>query len=1393
MNSLEQFTGVMIALRSAMLYLAVFSLFCISLCNASPSNFYKSCTYSYDNSFYNPMWSNLINEYDMTELHYVGAVGFKCWARCQKECAALYGITLPENLKSTIQDDTQDGITMEDVDDFDKAIQKNVNIQKNINIIEANQDTIQECIISCQSGVVYYLSEIRVLNNDSSNASPYTTQKLVAPNNAIKSTCSTYKKKFTTNNDNEKYLIDDLNAAYPYNTEVMVHGGEQVKLEIHNDSTVGYPVGITEVGMESKPVMCGFKTSYISPNPYSIYSLGGWDFNDSAYAGCKGPGDCATKQSITTTNDPCQSAKNKKKCQKQQKKCKKKNKKSCSSVNETTTTEIMPINTDYYLGHEVWSARNASAYFTGQFVMDNSFFKIEYYGNYLYDCNYLQFRSENGADTNNQWHPYSCKNHDNQYSLFLYLTSNYNQSSWDEGELTDSILLDSTMFGRKELLNFQSTPVTSVSTSCDFHDESIVSTSDDITAVKGLNSLEIYHNTAPSSPVFGYPFMLRYTPRYAATAKINGNTYTFEQSSNGYTTDNTFSATENGTTKNASIWVTKGSNDTASFNGNYGDNSYSGTIGTQNSKVSITLDDADHTTYEFDSEQFESEDKTPIIAGLQGSIYTKQYPNSMRVVADMDAYLYDYLGKCREEPMMPSSQILSCISHAKHSQRCQFENEESLYIRYNRNAIPAVSFSGYLDLGSKYSEQVLAVGLRHFEPSNQSSEDINPVYWTDNVGGFYVVISSGNCVLSNGTGLEYAIIPVGLVSQDDESYAISVANWKPVQWQSGTNAEATISIPPEIENGYLFLRIRYGGNTNSDPLIAQQISKNAYGINVSSISDGFRSYLQTVESAPPNALAANGYVVGVTVIPSDDTDSNKDFNWKKYAGQSFSFGQDVEYNGTDDSGTLSIKDGHVYDTITVKDGPLNGQYTIQGTQSVRNIKNGQINEVASSQAIVVGSGGGDVLQNSTKVLDSQSGSLSQQPSSIAESKSSKKGGPICRFVTAYVKTLFGGAEILKRSGNSVAPSEAGAVGILFEGIVQNPMMLVIVRFSILLSIVIHALKFFVGMSEVTTKEVSLDIAKFIAIACLFSASSWKLFYDFLLKPFLGGMLSVTNITSGASLLENLLLCESCVNSCDTGIFVINNLDYIFHFIWGSMLKLLSLLRGFLTFCACILFMIGIYIYIESMLKAIMMYLYAITIMAILLIFAPVVISCILFDFSNKIFWSTIKHLFGVASQIVLIFSALSFLQVITFLLITVIFNFTVCKICIWSVWGLCILHGYTALSDAHYPAESQVGLFIMLQIFCFLAVATLMRNAVTFFSALGAKIPEIAKGVYGHGDGQIVHEVEEVVGKELYALPSKIENAAKSTFNVAKSGFNITKDFSIKAWDYLKKKMTRDS
>ncbi|AWD32934.1 putative VirB6/TrlB/TraH-like protein [Candidatus Fokinia solitaria] len=1342
-------------------------LFCIYLRSASSSDFYKSCTYSYDTGFYNPIWSNFNHEADIAELHYVGAVGAKCWARCQKECAALFGITLPADFKSTIQSDIQGGITKKDVTKLDDFIEDNLNTQVDLNLIEANQDTIQECIISCQSGIPYTLSTIKVPNSDYNSLSeinllyPTSPYKISNANNTTQSTCT------TTTSANA--LIDDLNPAYPYNTEIVVKGGDQVTLEIYNDSTMKYPTGITEVGMSDQPVMCGFQTSYIFPFPYSIYSLGGWNNASNGYAGCQTPADCATTTEITVT-DPCDSLSGgqKKKCEKTQSQCAKgKNKKNCSSVQDTTTTEqieITPINTQYNLGIGTWSARNANVYFPSQFVMNGSFFKIEYYGNYLYDCNYLQPRQDNSS-METSWQPYSCRNHADQYSLLLYFTNDYNDADWIAGNISGGITLSSTIFNMKELLNFQSTPTPNISKSCNY-EEGIIRSNDDIIAIKDENSLT----------------MIKKNGEYDTTAKINGGTYNFQSSSDG----GTFSSTNaSGTTKNATVSVQKESSDVRAFSVSDENNDYNGTVSTQNNEISATLDGSTVSASE------ENDDTPQSIqfansTGLQGAIYTRQYPDSMRIVADMDSYLYGYLGACSlslDTAPLSFLQMFQCFNNATHRQRCQFQNEESLYIRYNRNALPAISFAGYL---SGLPSGVSAIGLRHFEPASSSSATIPQVYWTDNVGGFNVILSTGNCVLSNGAGLEYAVVPTEFVSTSDESYAISAVEWKAVPWQSGTT-QATVSIPFGTPKGYLFLRIRYS------PSITTTFEDSDVN---SEIFSSYQTYIAKIQNALPNTNAANGYIVGISVTAGNDTDIlAQSSDWQQYVqyeksdtstrifpridqnkAWQYTITGDNQYTvivdgnpnkkqyeahgtGENDYHAAAQKEfdewqytvGNENSNFIVKKDATAGQYIVQGNVGSENgsvvVGKGPLKGQYTVQGTVIGKDSGSVLPN-------DSGLLSLQSSPTA---SSSKGGPVCRFITAYVGMLFGGADILKRDGNSVSPSEAGAVGKLFDGIVQNPMMLLIVRFAILLSIVIHALKFFIGMSEVTTKEVIFTIAKFTTIACFFSASSWQLFYDFFFKPFLGGMLAVTNIASGALALEDLVLCKSCVNSCDTGVFVLNNLDYIFNFIWSSMLKLLSLLRGVLTFCAGIMFMIAVYIYVVAMLKAAMMYLYAVTVMAILLIFIPVVISCILFNFSHKIFWSTVKYLFGITAQVVLVFSALSFLQVITFILISAVFNFTICKICLWNFFGLCVLHGYTALSDAHYPIESQVGLFIMLQILCFLAVSCLTRNAVVFFSALGAKIAETAKGVYGSDGGK-------AVGNSLQSVKGWLSERASSAY-----------------------------
>ncbi len=274
--------------------------------------------------------------------------------------------------------------------------------------------------------------------------------------------------------------------------------------------------------------------------------------------------------------------------------------------------------------------------------------------------------------------------------------------------------------------------------------------------------------------------------------------------------------------------------------------------------------------------------------------------------------------------------------------------------------------------------------------------------------------------------------------------------------------------------------------------------------------------------------------------------------------------------------------------------------------------------------------------------------------------------------------------------------EVGAVGVVYSGFVKKAAY--VIKIILVLYLVFFAISYMLGLVDYTTQGFIKYLMKFAIVAFLISDTSWNFFGGYLVSFFIDGSIELVARYSASFLkavASNQETCETMIIGDPFVIFSIFN-GPIYQFIaadtWSRIWAICTNgLLGFVTACFLIF---AIFHYFIAIVKATVMFMFAIIINSILIVTAPVFIVCILFEKTKQMFDSWAKNLFSYALQPLFVYTSIIILNYIITILIYYIFNFTACSTCLVRVdlgplYNECWVSGYNSMLDIHSPPNES--------------------------------------------------------------------------------------------------------
>ena len=308
-----------------------------------------------------------------------------------------------------------------------------------------------------------------------------------------------------------------------------------------------------------------------------------------------------------------------------------------------------------------------------------------------------------------------------------------------------------------------------------------------------------------------------------------------------------------------------------------------------------------------------------------------------------------------------------------------------------------------------------------------------------------------------------------------------------------------------------------------------------------------------------------------------------------------------------------------------------------------------------------------------------------------ETDSDKISGIISDVINTVTEFFIGDG------GNS---SNSGKVQYIFNTVIEDPKIINTIRGLLIFYIAYTGLSYMVGFAKTTQQEAMKRILKVSLIVILISPNSWAFFNTYLFSFFLNGGMELTYdivqpLMSGPTVNVETATHAELVKA------VFSMYDQIFHQLFNPAIwtKIWSLVcTSLVGILLAILIIIAIISYIICVMRVATIYLISIITLCILFILAPVFISFILFEKTNKLFVSWINNMLSMMFQPVFSFVAIALLHAIFIMVLHTSLNFTACPTCLLSFnifqWYLCLPAKnvwWVALYGAHFPLEASVS------------------------------------------------------------------------------------------------------
>jgi len=342
--------------------------------------------------------------------------------------------------------------------------------------------------------------------------------------------------------------------------------------------------------------------------------------------------------------------------------------------------------------------------------------------------------------------------------------------------------------------------------------------------------------------------------------------------------------------------------------------------------------------------------------------------------------------------------------------------------------------------------------------------------------------------------------------------------------------------------------------------------------------------------------------------------------------------------------------------------------------------------------------------------------------------------PVDEFLDGVPKTDANGNVLRDESGKITYQVNGQSMNV-YKYIISNPSFQVVLKMSLILFVAFYGLFYVMGLSEFSYGEVITRIVKIGLVYMFLGARGWEWFQLIFVEFFKDGVNYLT--FSMASSFDDSVGVAIKANQFYDKSILFKPIDKVIDlFISPIVQKKISALffEGWVGWIFFLLVYWGFYIYIVSIVSAIMIYITAQMFISILFAIAPVFFVFLLYSRTKSFFDNWVKQLISFSLQQIFLMMTLGFFSMMFYEVLKMILNYEVCfepvwtlplgiiKISLLSAWKISespSIAGYSDFGGDGGGASSSPSLFSVLFLWL---VASLGDKFINFMSGLASTI-----------------------------------------------------------------------
>ena len=324
----------------------------------------------------------------------------------------------------------------------------------------------------------------------------------------------------------------------------------------------------------------------------------------------------------------------------------------------------------------------------------------------------------------------------------------------------------------------------------------------------------------------------------------------------------------------------------------------------------------------------------------------------------------------------------------------------------------------------------------------------------------------------------------------------------------------------------------------------------------------------------------------------------------------------------------------------------------------------------------------------------------------------------------------------KRNATNI--KEIGAVGVIFSGFIKQAVNLI--RVIATLALIFTSISYMVGLVDYTGEQFLKLVLKFAVVFALLTERSWEFFGGYMVPFFIDGSVELVARYCAESFLYFGKSCSKAILNDPYKVFSLFDgpmTSFTSAYTWSKIWAIFT--NGLLGFFIAIILVFAIVrYYFVAVVKATVMFMFAMIINSLLIVMAPVFIPCILFQKTKHIFDAWVKNMFSYALQPLFVYSSIIILSFIIVILIDYIFNFTACSTCLLRInlgplYNECWIPGFQSIMNTHTPIEETGSVYSAFSVYagsltCGLAILLVASCMESFSSSMSGLASWIVTG-----------------------------------------------------------------